>query len=390
MSGRDDQVGEGSASDADRPLRVLRIIARMNVGGPAWQVSVLTRGLVDHETLLLTGQVEPGEADFVELRDPTLPIRRLSVLGRSVRLGDDLRALAEIRRIIREFQPDVVHTHTAKAGLLGRLAAISCRVPVIVHTFHGHVLHGYFRPMVSRAIRVLESLLARRTTALVSVGTRVSDELVAAGIGRADQYTVVPPGVAAATGADRRASRQAIGLPEDRPVVLFVGRLTAVKRVDRLLEAMEIVRRQMPEVVLAIAGEGDLFDETRRSAAPAGDAVRFLGWQPDLGPLYAAADLVVLTSDNEGMPVTLIEAAMAGVPGVTTDVGSAGEVVVDGVTGRVVTTDAGAVAEAICDLLGSDDLEAMSSAARVHAERHFSTDRLVADHRDLYRRLVAR
>lgn len=386
----DDDLVEDREENVDRPVRVLRIIARMNVGGPAWQVSVLTRGLDDHETLLLAGQVEPDEADFVELRDPTLPIRRVSVLGRAVRLGDDLRALAEIRRVIREFQPDIVHTHTTKAGLLGRLAAISCRVPVVVHTFHGHVLHGYFRPVVSRAIRVIESLLARRTTALVSVGSRVRDELVAAGIGRPEQYTVVPPGVMAIADVNGGAARRRFGLPEDRPVVLFVGRLTAVKRVDRLLEAMEIVRRRMPEVILAVAGEGELFDEARRLAEPAGEAVRFLGWQPDLGSLYAVADLVVLTSDNEGMPVTLIEAAMAGVPGVTTDVGSAREVIVDGMTGRVTAVDAAAVAEALCDLLGSADLEAMASAARGHAERHFSTDRLVADHRDLYRRLVGR
>jgi len=378
----------GSATGEWRP-RVLRIIARMNVGGPAWQVSVLTRGLDDFETVLVAGDVEPGEADFVELRDPTLPVHRVPVLGRSVRLGDDLRALVAIRRAIRDFHPDVVHTHTAKAGLLGRLAAFSCRVPVIVHTFHGHVLHGYFRPVVARAIRILESILARRTTALVAVGSRVRDELVTAGVGRRDQYAVVPPGVAPAVEVDRGVARRQHDLPADRPVVLFVGRLTAVKRVDRLLEAMTIVRRQLPGAVLAIAGEGDLLDDARRSAASAGDSVRFLGWQPELGPLYAAADLVVLTSDNEGMPVTLIEAAMAGVPGVTTDVGSAREVVVDGVTGRVVSVDAGAVAAAIVELLGSHGLAAMGDAARRHAEECFGTDRLVADHRDLYRRLLA-
>ena len=388
MTTTSDEPGRPERSEP--PVRILRVIARMNLGGPAWQVSVLTRGLTDHETLLLAGDIEPGEAEFVQLRDPTLPVCRVPALGRSVRVGDDLRALVAIRRAIRSFRPDIVHTHTAKAGLLGRLAAFSCRVPVVVHTFHGHVLHGYFRPVVTRAIRMLESLLARRTTALVAVGVRVRDELLDAGVGRQDQYTVVSPGVAAAVNVDREVARRMHGLPEDQPVVLFVGRLTAVKRVDRLLEAMELVRRRRPDVVLVIAGEGDLYDEARRLAESAGRSVRFLGWQPELGSLYAAADLVVLTSDNEGMPVTLIEAAMAGVPGVTTDVGSASEVVIDGVTGRVVPVAAGPVAEAIVDLLDSGRLATMAVEARRYAEEHFGMDRLIAEHRDLYRRLTDR
>jgi len=373
-----------------RPVRILRIIARMNVGGPAWQVSVLTRGLDRDrfESRLIAGDVGEGEADFIELRDPELPVLKIPALGRSVRFGDDLRAFIAIRRAIRDYRPDIVHTHTAKAGVLGRLAAATCRVPARVHTFHGHVLHGYFSRWVTRLVRIVEGLLARQTNSLVTVGSQVRDDLVAAGIGRADQYVVIPPGVALEELSDRVSARTALGLPVDQPVVLFVGRLTAVKRPDRLIEAMVLVLERRSDVVLAIAGEGELLEETRSRAEPLGESVRFLGWQRDVTCLYAAADCMVLTSDNEGMPVTLIEAAMAGVPSVTTDVGSAREVVLDGVTGLVVVPSAAAVADGLLRLLDKDLRHQMGAAARARAEAEFGTRRLIADHEALYERLL--
>jgi len=373
-----------------RPIRVLRIIARMNVGGPAWQVSVLTRGLNRDrfESRLIAGDVGEGEADFIELRDPCLPVVKIPALGRSLRIGDDLRAFVAIRRAIRDYRPDIVHTHTAKAGLLGRIAAATCRVPVRVHTFHGHVLHGYFNRWVTRAVRIVEGLLARQTSVLVTVGSQVRDDLIAAGIGRADQYVVIPPGVALGVLPDQVAARRDLDLPINQPVVLFVGRLTTIKRPDRLIEAMALVLQRRPDVILAIAGEGDLLEETRVLAEPLGASVRFLGWRRDVTCLYAAADCMVLTSDNEGMPVTLIEAAMAGVPSVTTNVGSAREVVLDGVTGLVVAPSAAAVADGLVRLLDNDLRHGMGAAARASAETEFGTQRLIADHEALYERLL--
>ena len=373
-----------------RPIRILRIIARMNVGGPAWQVSVLTRGLDEHrfESRLVVGDVGEGEADFIALRDPDLPALKIPALGRSVRFGDDLRAFVAIRRAIRDYRPDIVHTHTAKAGLLGRIAAATCRVPVRVHTFHGHVLHGYFNKWVTRIIRIVEGLLARQTSALVTVGNQVRDDLIRAGIGRANQYVVIPPGVALGALPDQVAARDDLGLPMKQPVVLFVGRLTSIKRPDRLIEAIDLVLKRRPDVILAIAGEGDLLEETRVLAEPLGPSVRFLGWRRDITCLYAAADCMVLTSDNEGMPVTLIEAAMAGVPSVTTDVGSAREVVLNEVTGLVVESSASAVANGLIRLLDDDLRDRMGTTARARAESEFGTKRLVADHEALYERLL--
>lgn len=377
--------------EADQ-IRVLRIIARMNVGGPAWQTSVLTRGLGDHgfETRLLAGHLDDGEADFVALRDPDLEVVPIAGLGRSIRLGGDLRAFWSIYREIRRFSPMIVHTHTAKAGVIGRVAAVAARVPIRVHTFHGHVLHGYFSPLTTCLVRMVERVLARHTTALVAVGQRVGEELVDAGIGTTEKFTAIAPGVGfPGTLLDRADARALLDLPATGPVVLFVGRLTSVKRPDRLLAAFEQVVAKVPDATLAIAGQGDLLEEVRSNAQRLGQSVRFLGWQPDVASLYAACDVVVISSDNEGMPVTLIEAAMAGVPGVTTDVGSASEVVDDQVTGLVVSTDAEAIAEALIDLLSDPGrrLE-MGCAAELRARQCFSSERLVADHAALYRHLI--
>ena len=375
----------------DQPVRILRIIARMNVGGPAWQVSVLTRGLNQDrfQSRLVAGDVAEGEADFIELRDPDLPVVKIPALGRSLRIGDDLRAFVAIRRAIRDYRPMIVHTHTAKAGLLGRIATVTCRVPVRVHTFHGHLLHGYFNRWVTRVVCVVEGLLARRTTALIAVGERVRDQLLEAGIGRPNQYIVIPPGVALDALPDRLSARSALGLPSDQSVILFVGRLTGIKRPDRLIKAMALVLERRPDAVLAIAGEGHLLNETRRLAEPLGPSVRFLGWQRDITALYAAADCMVLTSDNEGMPVTLIEGAMAGVPSVTTGVGSAREVVLDGVTGLVVESDATAIAEGLVRLLDDDLRNRMGAAARERAETEFGTKRFITSHETLYERLLS-
>jgi hypothetical protein len=192
-----------------RPIKVMRVIARMNVGGPAWQVSVLTRGLQppQFDTHLVCGRVAVDEADFIALRDPALPCTYVEGLGRSVKPLDDLRAFITLVRMMRLEKPDVVHTHTAKAGVLGRVAAVVARVPYRVHTFHGHVLHGYFSSRVTKAIIVIERLLARRTNVLAAVGSKVRDDLLDANIGRPEQYRIVPPGVEISAGCSKTEAR---------------------------------------------------------------------------------------------------------------------------------------------------------------------------------------
>lgn len=372
-------------------LRVLRVIARMNVGGPALQVSGLHAGL-DRELFdcrLVTGTVEPGEADFISLRGREVDVVVLPQLGRSIRAGSDARALRALVRQLREFRPHIVHTHTAKAGVLGRVAAVVTGDSRVVHTFHGHLLHGYFGPAATTMVRQVERVLARRTDALLSVGAAVRDDLLAAGIGRADQYRIMPPGVVVPPPPSREDARKALGVPADVPVVGFTGRLTAVKRPDRLLAVIRQLAQRRPDVVLLLAGEGPLLEGLRASGRDLSRNIRFLGWRSDVETIYAASDVVVLTSDNEGMPVSLIEAAMCDRPAVTTDVGSAAEVVRHDVTGLVVPSEVGAIADALDELLSDERRRReMGREAGAWARNAFSMERLVRDTTALYLELA--
>lgn len=374
-------------------IRILRIITRMNVGGPARQVTTLMRGLDSGEfsQRLLIGELDAGEVDYLHLRAPDVYGRMVSGLGRSPRLMSDLGALARLVRHMREFEPHVVHTHTAKAGVLGRLAARVARVPATVHTFHGHLLHGYFGPVATSAVSATERLLARGTTRLIAVGERVRDELLDAGIGSPAQFDVVPPGIDMPTVPTLRAARAKLDVPPDVPVLAFVARLTGVKRPDRMLDVVELLRLRFPNLIVLVAGEGPLLPEVRRSAQMRGleASIRFLGWRGDVETVYAASDVALLTSDNEGTPVSLIEAALCGVPAVASDVGSVAEVVLHGRTGLVVHGTPHSLAEAVDTLLSDRSMRAaMGRAAADHASVRYGAGRLIADCADLYRRIV--
>lgn len=369
------------------PPRVLRIIARMNVGGPALQVTGLTERLdeLGFESRLLVGSVGEEEEDYLTLRAPGLPHVVIPGLGRRVKLTSDLRAFLSIYREIREFRPDVVHTHTAKAGVLGRLAARLAGVPVIVHTFHGHLLKGYFSSLGTRMVVAVERVLARLTTVLASVGSQVRDELLEAAIGRPDQYQVVPPGVPVPEMVDQRKARAALGLRDGGAVVAFVGRLTGVKRFDRFAEMARILLSRGHDIEFLVVGGGAL-DGARRVVEGLEERFVFTGWMSDVGLAYSACDVIALTSDNEGMPVTLIEAQMCGVPAVATDVGSVGEVVLDRETGFVVPATAEALADATEWVLNDPVLRrSLGNRASEWARESFSTERLVADTARIYR-----
>jgi glycosyltransferase involved in cell wall biosynthesis len=365
----------------DRAGGVLHVIGRLNVGGPARLVRELARSdrVAGERHAVATGAVQDGEVELPDLAG--IELHRIAGLGRRVSPADDARALAALTGLCRASSPRVVHTHTAKGGALGRVAAELARAPVRVHTFHGHLLHGYFGARATAAVVTAERALARRTTRLVAVGEQVRDDLLSAGVGRPEQYDVVVPGVALPPVPDRREARRRLGLPDDdRPVVAYVGRLAAVKRPERVLA----VARRLPDAHVLVVGDGPL-RATLQAAAPAG--VRFLGWRRDVEVVYGAADVALLTSDNEGMPVTLVEAALAGVPAVTTDVGSAAEVVLDGLTGLVVPADEEPLARAVEQLLADAAVRhRFGAAARDRARLHFSVERMVAAHRDLYLR----
>ena len=364
----------------------------MNVGGPAVLVTNLMRGLdpLEFDPWLITGHCGDDEADYLRTQAPDVRAIRLDGLGRSVRPKADLTSTHRLSALLRDLMPDVVHTHTAKAGVVGRGAVrlSRCRAAT-VHTYHGHLLHGYFAPAKTRAVVAVERMLARRTDRLVAVADQVRDDLLAAGVGRLGQYDVIPPGLTLGPLPDPASARAELGLPTEVPVIAMLGRLTAIKRPDRFAEAVRIVHRRFPQAWFAVAGSGDLEAELR--AQLAGLPVAMLGWRSDIETVLAAADALVLTSDNEGTPLSLIQAGLAGLPVVATDVGAVSSVVEEGRTGLLAAPSPQGVADALGKLLEDPDLRTrLGTTARSSMAQRYGPETMVARHAALYRSLGAR
>jgi glycosyltransferase involved in cell wall biosynthesis len=390
------------------PVPVVRVITRLNIGGPSIQATRLTSALDRHgyTTTLIHGRLGEGEGDMSYLIEPGARAVYLDALQRPLSPLADVRAWWRLYREMRRARPLIVHTHMAKAGLLGRGAAAAYNLTRgssprarIVHTYHGHVLEGYFSPLMTRLFIGLERLLARVSDAIVAISPAIERELREQfRIGRAAQYRVVPLGFdlgsfAAVDDAMRVRARRELDVPDGADVVCTVGRLTAIKQHGLFLDAVAAAARSRPHLIALIAGDGELRSDLERYARQAGvaDRVRFLGWRRDLATIYAATDVFLLTSRNEGTPVALIEAMASGVPGVSTDVGGVKDVIADETMGaRVPNGDVAGLAAAIVRYLSDrDGRKAAGQRARAAVIERYSLDRLVRDIATLYSDLLS-
>jgi glycosyltransferase involved in cell wall biosynthesis len=371
----------------------MRIIARMNVGGPAVQVSGLMRGFnsteFDHH--LYTGYCAADEADYLDTVATDVKAVRIQGFGRRVSLGGDLKAFISLVSEIRDFKPHVIHTHTAKAGFLGRIASIISLHPSIrVHTFHGHLLNGYFGPFKRTLVVIAEKSLAFFTDELLAVGDKVRQDLLNAGIGTKNKFGLMPPGLGIGSLSPKEDSRKFLGLTSDRLQCAFIGRVTQIKRPDRFLDVVSEIKKRGVDLDFFIAGDGELLDMCRERINEEGLPVTILGWQSDIERVLSAADIVVLTSDNEGTPLSLIQAGMAGLPVVTTNVGSVPEVVLEGLTGIVTGLDVQELAVALEKLVNNKVLRSnLGAAAQEFTLSNFGVKRLVHDHEVLYKKLLS-
>lgn len=392
-------------------IRVLRIITRLNIGGPSIQAIELTTRLVarGYRTTLAHGSLDEREGDMRYLLDGRaadgIEIHHARTLRRPIAPAADIRAAADLFTLIRRVRPHIVHTHMAKAGSLGRLATLVYNRSVgrgdrarLVHTYHGHVLEGYFSVPKTRVVIGIERMLARATDRLIAISPQIRRELVEKHrIGRDEQYRTVPLGFdlapfAAIDADDRGVARRALGIDNGVPVVTTVGRLTAIKQQTLFLEVARRVLERYPNALMLIAGDGDLRNALEMESRRLGinNAVRFLGWRRDLEALYAATDVFLLTSRNEGTPVALIEAMATGCAGVSTDVGGVRDVITDESTGRLAAFgDVDALSRQVLDLLGDAALRArVAAAGRALVLRRFTIDRLVDDVDGVYRELL--
>jgi glycosyltransferase involved in cell wall biosynthesis len=391
----------------DRPIRVLRVVTRLNIGGPAIQAMTLSDRLAPrgYDTLLVHGRLDAGEGDMRYLLSPSVAERHLAALRRPVAPLHDALACAQLIDIVRDFRPDIVHTHMAKAGTLGRAAAVFYNRTAgrrqrarIVHTYHGHVLEGYFSPAKTRLFVGIERQLARGTDRIIAISPQIRSELLDEHrIGVSDQYRVVPLGfdLDALSGIDdarRAAARTALGLAPDAHVVTTVGRLTAIKQHDLFLRCAQKIGAADRSSIFLVVGDGDLrpaLEDTARSLG-IGDRTRFLGWRRDLDTIYGASDVFLLTSRNEGTPVALIESLAAGVPGVATRVGGVSDVVDSDEVGRLAPPgDVDALADHVVGLLADDGLRRrIGAAGRRSVRARYGLDRLVDDVDRLYREML--
>jgi glycosyltransferase involved in cell wall biosynthesis len=382
----------------ERPIRLLRIIARLNVGGPAIHVTLLTEklGAPDYESILVCGSIEPGEGDMAYYAEAhgVQPVI-IPELGRALHPVRDLVTLWKVYRLIRRLKPDVVHTHTAKAGFVGRVAAWAAGVPVIVHTFHGHVFYGYFGPLKTRFFIFLEQVTARMSDTLITLTEGLRHELTQVyHITRRSRVTVLPLGLdlEVFSRTPRRCGdfRAAWGIPPDAPLIGIVGRLVPVKNHALFLEAAVKIRQARPDARFAIIGDGESRADIEAQVDRLGlrDSVIFTGWQRDLAPIYSDLDALVISSVNEGTPVSVIEALAGRCPVVTTAIGGLPDLLDHGALGRLVPKDdADALGAAVLDTL--DNPPDGTPASQLMLDR-YGIDRLVKDLDALYRGLLAK
>jgi glycosyltransferase involved in cell wall biosynthesis len=381
-------------------MKIVHVIARLNVGGAALSVLELAAGQRrrGHDVLVVAGTIPPGEASMEYVaRELDVPYLRLPALKREVSLGADLEAVRALHRLLRARRPDVLHTHTSKAGTTGRLAAVlagSARPKVVVHTFHGHVLSGYFDTTRERTFRVIERTLARVADRIVAVSDQVRNDLVQFGVAPRRKIVVVQYGFdldsRLGSSGRRTEKRRLVGVEGDDFVIGWAGRLSEIKRPLDLVRTAARVRGSK----LVIVGDGELNTSVLKLATELGieDRVKIVGYVEDMGAWYSAFDAFLLTSANEGAPVVAIEALAAGIPVVATDAGGTRTVVDDGETGFLADVgDVEALAAHLEHLRDDPKLRATfgkEGAARMR--ERFSTERMVDDVEAVYAKILSR
>jgi glycosyltransferase involved in cell wall biosynthesis len=384
-------------------IRVIRVIARLNMGGPALHVAYLTKGLEErgYDTTLVAGSLARGESSMSFVADELgVDVNPLPQLSREISPVYDTLSVLRLVGLIKRTRPHILHTHTAKAGAVGRLAAAlagDARPPIIVHTFHGHVLRGYFNPALSSVFRVLERVLAAETTRLVAVGPQVRDDLVALGVAPREKFTVIRLGIdldMRISGSDERRAelRRLFGVPPETFVVGWIGRMTAIKRVPDVLQAFKRLLDQGIDARLCLVGDGPDRERVERVAhdLDVSRSTLFIGYQRDVAPYYAFFDTLLLPSANEGTPVVAIEALASRRPVVATRVGGVPDVVTDGADGYLVSVgDVEAMSSRLADLAADPELRRrLGDSGRESVVQRYRIERLIDDVDALYRELL--
>lgn len=383
-------------------IRVCRVIARLNIGGPAIHTILLTKLLSPDRfaSALITGQVSPNEGDMHYLADEHgVTPQIIPELGREIHWRNDLISLWKMYRLLRKLRPMIVHTHTAKAGMLGRLAAKLAGAAIIVHTFHGHVFHSYFSCRKTQFFLWIERTLAKFTDAIITLSPKQREEILSYQIGHPEKVHAIGLGLELQKFVNceelRGKFRQELGVDAAIPLIGIVARLVPIKGLTYFLEAAKQVLQTFPDARFIVSGDGELREtlELYAKKLQIHSHVHFLGFRRDLPEIYADLDLVVLSSLNEGLPVALIEAMAAGKPVVATKVGGVSDLVQHQQSGVLVPAkDNKALAEGMVQMLSLSKAErvemGLKGKANVYPKYHIDT--LAKNIESLYEELLTK
>jgi len=383
-----------------RKIKIVRIITRQNIGGPAFQTVLLTSHLNKNrfKSILIKGKEGKDEGDMEELaKSKKIEPIHIKELSREISLRKDLIAFWRLYRIIRKEKPDIVHTHTAKAGTLGRLAAKLAGVPIIVHTFHGNVFQGYFNSFKSKLFLHIERLLALFSTRLIAISHSQEQDILKYKIGNLQKISCIPLGLELkpflTSEKKKGVFRKELNIGEKIPLIGIIARLVPIKGHIYFFEAVKIVSQDFPSAKFIVIGDGELRKKLMDLVVDLeiDDKVIFCGFRKDLDNIYADLDVVVLSSLNEGLPVSIIEALGAKKPVVATEVGGVKDLVEDKVTGVLVPKqDPQRLAQGIVYLLKKPEVaKIFGENGRKKVYPTFNYTRLVSNIEELYENLIA-
>jgi len=385
-----------------KKIKVLRIINRFNIGGPTYNATFLTKFLSDEfETVLIGGLPEENEADSLHILDKygVKPVL-IPEMKREPNFKSDRLALKKIKSIIKEFKPDIVHTHASKAGALGRRAAISCKVPVIVHTFHGHVFHSYFGKAKTLLFKKIERYLAKRSSGIIAISDIQKKELSEIHkIAPSDKIEVIPLGFDLEQFQEnyeekRQITRKKYHIDQDTVAVSIVGRLTAIKDHHFFIDVIEELHENVKKSIkIFIVGDGDMKDEIEQRILPLqnkGVDISLTSWVHDIALFNAGMDIMCLTSKNEGTPVSLIEAQASNLPVVSTNVGGVPDIVEQNETGFIIPrSNKREFVSKLLQLVENDEIrEKMKTKGWQNVHQKYSYKRLARDMEAYYHRLL--
>jgi len=372
-------------------IRVVHVVTRMNTGGVAVLISELVIGMDSEyfEVYLITGTCSLGEEDYLQARG--IDLKQISVpsMQRSLKPFRDVKAFIQIFNELKKLRPDIVHTHTSKAGLLGRIAAqIATPKAKVIHTFHGHLLHGYFSKTATRFVTLSEKALAKISDILISMGNEVKTNLLDAGIGNPRQIQVAFPGVRENKPNSRNKYAMEFKNQHLQNVIFtFVGRLSPIKRCDRIIETAMQISNDVPTAYFLIIGDGELRQSLEMQAI--GLPITFLGWESHTEDWLAISDAAILLSDNEAVPLAMIEAGLAGLPVIATNVGSMSDVIDNGINGFLVDPIIDEISSIVKVLSQSPELrKRLGDRGKELARQRFSVEAMVKRHQEIYSQAI--